>query len=155
MNTKKNKLDSIRPKQPNYPDADFFEKMAENVIAEHSSPFVKIPFYKNPIVRWAAAAAILIPFVFIFVLNNNSSFSHTTVFAELDNIPHTTIEEYVAEQKDESALLAFTSASSNNQAVVKKVVHQLTAEVGVEEISDYLFEEYGEWDYDDEAYLFY
>lgn len=154
MNKEKNILDSIRPKQPNYPDAEFFERMAENVIAEHSSPFVKTPFYKKPVARWIAAAAILVPFVLIFALNNQSA-SQTTSFAELDKIPHESIREYILQQEEENMLLAFGNVSSKNNSTVEKTVDQLTVGITVEEISNYLLEEYGGWDDNEEAYLFY
>lgn len=154
MSKEKNILDTIRSKQPNYPDAEFFERMAENVIAEHSSPFIKIPFYKNPVVRWIAAAAILVPFVFFFAQKNQSS-SQAVSLAELDVLPQESIREYVAEQESESILLAFEPTSSTENSTVRKTINQLTENIGEKEISNYLLEEYGDWESIEEAYLFY
>lgn len=154
MDKEKNILDNIRPKQPGYPDAEFFEQMAKNVIAEHSSPFVKTPFYKTPVVRWAAAAAVLIPFVFFFARNNQSS-SQADLLAELDILPQESIREYVEAQNEESVLLAVDAVYFKENSAVKKTVNQLTEGIETEEISDYLLDEYGDWESIEEAYLYY
>ena len=72
MSEKNKLLNSIQSKQPNYPDSDFFDQLAENVIAKHSNPFVKKPIYKNLFVRWTAAAAIIIPIVFFITQKNQT-----------------------------------------------------------------------------------
>lgn len=148
MNKEKNILDTIRSKQPNYPDAEYFERMAENVIAEHSTPFIKTPFYKKPVVRWIAAAAVIVPFVFFFV--GNKPFDSDNSLAELDNLSHESILNYISEQKETGSLLAVESNST-----VKKAVYQLSVELDKEEIGNYLSEEYGDWENAEEEYLFY
>ncbi len=144
MSNEKNRLDNIRSKQPNYPDGAFFEKMAESVIAEHSSPFKKVPFYKKPVVRWAAVAAMLIPFVFLFTRNNQNS-SNVQSLAELE-LPKESIERYVEEQNN--TVLAFGTTSA------KQHVAQLTSQVDSETIEAYLQEEYGDWEEDEEEYWY-
>lgn len=156
MSKEKNRLDSIQAKQPDYPDAEFFKQLAERVVAEHESPFVnKTPFYKKPVVRWIAAAAVLVPFVIFFVRNDQSPSTGTSL-AGLDNIPHESIREYVQEQKEATILLAFepTTALKEN-ATVSTTVNQLTKEIKTEEISSYLQEEYGDWETNDESELYY
>lgn len=148
MNKEKNILDSIRSKQPNYPDAEYFERMAENVIAEHSSPFIKTPFYKNPVVRWIAAAAVIVPIVFFFAGNQPSDPDNS--LAELDHMPQESILSYISEQKETGSLLAVESNST-----VKKAVYQLSVELSKDEISNYLSEEYGDWEDNEEEYPFY
>lgn len=155
MSKEKNRLDSIQAKQPNYPDAEFFKQLAEHVIAEHESPFVhKTPFYKKPVVRWIAAAAVLVPFV-IFFARTNQSPSTGVSLSGLDNIPHESIREYVQEQKEATILLAFEPTASRENATVSKTVSQLTKEIKTEEISSYLQEEYGDWETNDESELYY
>lgn len=152
MSNEKNKLDSIRSKQPNYPDPDYFERMAENVIAEHSNPFVKTPFYKKPVVRWAAAAAVVIPFIVFFARNNQPS-SQIDSLAELNNVPQETIKQYIESQKEESVLLALEESFPKVKSEAKKTVEQLTKEINEDAISNYLSEEYGDWE-DEESDLF-
>lgn len=148
MNKEKNILDTIQSKQPNYPGAEYFEQMAENVIAEHSSPFSKIPFYKKPVVRWVAAAAVIVPFVFFFTVNHSSDPDNS--LTELDQLPEESILNYISEQKETGSLLAVESSST-----VKKNVYQLPAELNKDEISSYLSEEYGDWEDTEEEYSFY
>lgn len=148
MNKEKNILDTIRSKQPNYPDAEYFERMAENVIAEHSSPFIKTPFYKKPVVRWIAAAAVIVPFVLFFVGNQPSNSDNS--LAELDHLPQESILNYISEQKETGSLLAIESNST-----AKKAVYQLSVELSKDEISNYLSEEYGDWEDAEEEYPFY
>lgn len=155
MSKEKNRLDSIQAKQPDYPDAEFFKQLAEHVIAEHESPFVnKTPFYKNPVVRWIAAAAVLVPFV-IFFARTNQSPSTGASLAGLDSIPQESIREYVQEQKEATILLAFEPTASKENVAVSTTVNQLTKEVKTEEISSYLQEEYGDWETNDESELYY
>ncbi len=153
MDKEKNILENIRSKQPGYPDAEFFEQMAERVIAEHSSPFARTPFYKKPVVRWIAAAAITIPFVF-FLARNNQPGSGVSPVAGLD-VPQEVILEYVEEQEEEGVLMAFKAENTADNSSVRKTVRQLTEEVRTEEISEYLIEEYGDWEGSEEAYLYY
>jgi hypothetical protein len=148
MNKGKNILDTIRSKQPNYPDTEYFEQMARNVIAEHSSPFIKIPFYKKSVVKWIAAAAVIVPFVFFFSINPKSN-SHNSL-TTLDHLPQESILHYIAEQKETEALLVVESNSS-----AKKAVYQLSAKVEKDDIINYLSEEYGDWEDSKEEYLFY
>lgn len=135
MSKEKNILDNIRSKQSNYPDGAFFEKMAENVIAEHSSPFKKVPFYKKPIVRWVAVAAMFIPLVFLFTRNNQES--SQVQLANLE-VPQESIETYVEEQNETVLVFGNTNA--------KQHIAQLTSQVDTEIIEAYLQEEYGDWD---------
>ena len=144
MSNEKNRLDNIRSKQPNYPDGAFFEKMAQHVIAEQESPFKKLPFYKKPVVRWAAAAAVLIPLVFVFIQNNENS-TDTQPLAEL-NLPKESIEKYVEEQNN--TVLAFGTTNA------KQHVAQLTSQVDSETIEAYLQQEYGDWEEDEEEYWY-
>lgn len=148
MNKEKNILDTIRSKQPNYPDAEYFERMAENVIAEHSTPFIKTPFYKNPVVKWIAAAAVIVPFVFFF--GDNQSSDSDNSLAKLDRLPQESILNYISEQKETESLLAVESNSN-----VKKAVYQLSVELGKDEIGSYLSEEYGNWEDTEEEFPFY
>lgn len=155
MSKEKNRLDSIQAKQPDYPDTEFFKQLAGRVIAKHENPFVnKTPFYKQPVVRWIAAAAALVPFVIFFARTNQSPPTGASLTG-LDNIPHESIREYVQDQKEATILLAFEPAAPKENAVASTTVSQLTKEIKTEEISSYLQEEYGDWETNDESELYY
>lgn len=142
MNEKKNRLDSIHPKQPNYPDADFFEQMAASVISTHDHPFIKTPFYKKPIVKWVAAAAIVVPFVFYF---SRTSSSNSELAVQLDTIPQETIIQYIENQSETPVVLAFKNGNEP-QSSVKSTFDKVTVGIDDEEIIQYLSEEYGSWE---------
>lgn len=151
MDKERNILEQIRSRQPDYPDPEFFGKMAENVIAEHSGPFTRISFYKKPVVRWATAAAVMIPFVFFFARNQEQDL-HVNPLAELD-VPQESIREYV--EAEENVLIALKVENSGENSTVIKTVSQLTSEINTETINEYLLEEYGEWENIEETYLYY
>lgn len=142
MNEKKNRLDSIHPKQPNYPDADFFEQMAASVISTQANPFTKTPFYKKPIVKWVAAAAIVVPFVFYF---SRTTSSNPEMAVQLDTIPQETIIQYIENQSETPVVLAFKNGNEP-QSSVKSTFDKVTVGIADEEIIQYLNEEYGSWE---------
>lgn len=99
MSEKKNILDHIKPTKVEVPDASYFQKMAEGIIAEKSSSVKVIPMYKKPIV-WltTAAAAAIVAFVLLF---NSDPTQEQDVLLALNDISSEDIQAYVEDNLED------------------------------------------------------
>lgn len=83
MDTNKTILDFVRTKKAAVPDDEYFNQLAENIIAKQSKKIV--PLYKKPIFKWLAAAAVILPFGihFMFQLSQTAPEIEATNFSSL------------------------------------------------------------------------
>lgn len=98
MNQAKKILDFIQPKKVETPTNDYFDQLAKSVIHKHSKK--SIPLYKKPIYRWISAAAVLVPFIFYFVIFQKEDVK-VAVYARLKAIPQEDIHTYILENIEE------------------------------------------------------
>jgi len=140
-------LDRIKSKKPVYPDASFFDELANNIVAQNQNIVFKRPIYKRPFVQWIAAA-VVIPMILFFVLHKTDSPTQSA-FAMLDKVPTETISAYVEAQQFSGTPLEVRSSAINEKNWSINVVNELVSEIPVSEVSSYLEEEYGDWDLED------
>lgn len=101
MKETKNIIEFIQPTKIEVPSSDYFENLANEIIAQkNQTPTKVIPFYKKPLVRWIAAAAVILPFVFYFTFQNESKDSEN-VLANLNNISKEDIHAYIMENEED------------------------------------------------------
>lgn len=81
METNKTIFDFIRSKKVAAPDDEYFNQLAEKIIAQSSKKVV--PLYKKPFVKWMAAAAVILPLGIYFMFQNSSPAIETTNFSTL------------------------------------------------------------------------
>lgn len=112
MKEQKDILDYISPKRTSTPSPDYFEGLAQRVIAGEKTRIV--PFYKKPVMWIGAAAAIAIGCVFLTSIFSPSPASSDPLLA-LQEVPSEEIMDYLhenIEDIDESEIEeAITEAS--------------------------------------------
>lgn len=103
MDETKNIVHFIQAKKTEVPSNEYFEKLATNILEQHARPTVKvIPFYKKPMFKWMAAAAVLVPFVLYLTLQGASqSQEQNDVLMSLKEIPREDIHAYIMENEEE------------------------------------------------------
>lgn len=143
MRNEKKYLEHLQSKKIDYPDSTFFDQLASNIIAENQAAVFKRPFYKRPIIQWIAAAAI-VPMI-LFLALHKSQEPNQTVYVMLDKVPTETITAYVQEEHLHSASDELIFAHVNESNWTSTQVVDLLESMPVNEISDYLDAEYGEW----------
>lgn len=101
MDETKNIVHFIQAKKTEVPSNEYFENLANSILEKHAQPTVKvIPFYKKPKFKWMAAAAVIVPFVLYFALQDAPQ-NQNDVLMSLKEIPQEDIHAYIMENEEE------------------------------------------------------
>ena len=110
MEQEKNIFDYLKPKKGEIPTTAYFEKLAQDVVAQEKKVARIIPLYKKPLF-WLVATAASIALLLVFstkqtekiLLTENESVSHDAIFAyieeNIDEFDTYLIAEFVDEEK--------------------------------------------------------